>query len=527
VNGRTVIAIDLDGDRLGVVSCAVGSSKLTVTAWHRAKRPERIDPADAPAVGQWIAAELRQADIPKAGAVLAVHRGEVVLKRISLPRSDSGPPPDLAGMVRLQMARQMTVPMEGTAVDYVQIADDGRFGEDGESAGTSALTVLAGALPGDRYNWLKVAAEAGQLKISRIGLRASGAAAVLAEASRARSGPILGVVPGLATTEFVIVADGRLVFARAVETGLPDSMDDLDGYTEKIVVEARRTWMSYRVGRDSGEVEAVAVVAEGRIAEVVGRRCGEALEMAVERFRMPAAVELPSKLGEADRCLLAPLAGLLAEGLITQRTLDFANPRKAPDLAARKRQRMLLGVFGVIVVGGGLYVAASVELGRLAGRVEAAQERKADLEQKYNEFQLQDARLKHIRSWTEPRIDWLAHTRWLSQQLPDPHEAQLDELSGDMRAGVTFVTTDRSYDKGRFSNWQEARLVLTGKVGRRDVANEIRERLMASDAYRVDNQGPDVPERFDYALITEATDPAARPSAPKPAAVPAPSGGAP
>jgi hypothetical protein len=358
-------------------------------------------------------------------------------------------------------------------------------------------------------------AEAGGLKIARIGLRASGAAAILGEASRARSGPVLGVVPGVGTTEFVIVSDGRLVFGRAVEAGLPEAPDELDGYAEKIVVEARRTWMSYRVGKDSGEVEAIAVVAEGRIAEVVGKRCGEALEMPVERFKMPAAIELPAGLSESDRSLLAPLAGLLAEGVIAQPSLDFANPRRAPDLAARRRQRLLLGVFGVIVIGGGFYVAASYDLSRLAGRVEAAKDRRAALEQKYTDLQLMEARLKNVQAWTQPRIDWLAHARWLSAQLPDPREAQIDELSGDMNAGVSFLTApDHSYAKGRFSPYQEARLELKGHVGQRDIANAIRGKLMASDAYRVDSPGPDVPDLFDYVLVTEATDPAAHPEPP-------------
>lgn len=529
MSGRTFVAIDLDGDRLGAVCAVVSGSKVTVRSWRTARRPARIDPADAGAVGGWIAEELRQADMPRAGVVLAVHRGEVVLKRISLPRSESGKAPDLAGMVRLQLARQMTVPMEGTAVDYAQIADDGRFAEEGEAPGAGAVTVLAGALPGDRFAWLKSMTEAGGLKIARIGLRASGAAALLGEASRSRSGPVMGVVPGLGSTEFVIVSDGRLVFARASEVGLPEDASELEGYAEKIVVEARRTWMSYRVGRDSGEVEAVAVVAEGAVAEVVGKRCGEALEMPVERFRIPAAIELPDRLGEFDRCLLSPLAGLLAEGVIAQPTLDFANPRRAPDLAARRRQRVLLGVFGAIVVGGGLYVGAIYDLARLSAKVEAARQKRITLEQKYTDFQLMEARLKSIQAWTQPRIDWLAHARWLSAQLPDPREALLDELSGDLNAGVTFLTApDHSYTKGRFSSYQEARLELKGRAGQRDIANAIRGKLMASGAYRVDSPGPDVPDLFDYVLITEATDPANRPAPDKKSAEPAAKpGGAP
>jgi hypothetical protein len=235
---------------------------------------------------------------------------------------------------------------------------------------------------------------------------------------------------------------------------------------------------------------------------------------------------MPDRMGETDRCLMIPLAGLLAEGVIAQPTLDFANPRRSPDFAARRRQRALLGVLGSILLCGGLYVAASYDLARLAARVEAAKDKKASLEQKYTEFLLQEARLKNIEAWKQPRIDWLAHARWLSAQLPDPREAQLDEISGDMSAGVTFLTTpDHSYSKGRFSTFQEARLDLKGRAGQRDIANAIRGKLIASGAYRVDSPGKDVPDQFDYVLITEATDPAAIPPARKPEPVGSAKGG--
>ena len=123
--------------------------------------------------------------------MIAAPRGEVVLKRLRLPKTTGAGDAELAGMVRLQMARQLTMAIEGTAIDYVTI-ESGARGVAGEapttapgSAGT--LDVLAAALPADRMQWYVAMAEAAGCSIERVGLRASGAAATASAGSRTRA----------------------------------------------------------------------------------------------------------------------------------------------------------------------------------------------------------------------------------------------------------------------------------------------------------------------------------------------------
>lgn len=511
----TLIAIDLDGDRMTAVAATLGGmgwqgGSAVVRAWRTARRPEGLDPADAAAVGSWIREELTGAGFPRGAWVMAVGRGDVVLKRLVVPGAEGLREHEVGGMVRMQMARQMTMALEGSVIDYVPFADEG--GNGAAVGGAPARTILAGALPGDRLAWLRRCAEGARAKLGRIGLRAAGAAALVAGSSHRRNGAVLVVSPGARSSEFALVDAGRLVFARAADVGLPTELDDdaaREAFADRLAVEAKRTWMSYRVGQESLDVEAVVVTGDGDIADRVGRECAEALELPWEPFRFPGAISLPRDVPEGERCLVAPLVGLLAERIIAQATFDFASPRRAPDMAAARRQRVMLAVLAVIVFAGSAYVLSLRSLSALRTRVDAAEERESRLATEYEAFVLEEAKLRHIQEWLAPRVDWLAHVRWLSDQMPDPRDARLNVVQGTSEARVNFSTSDRSLGGGEWSHSRQARLRISGEVELRAVADGLRGRLIAGDLYRVDSRGSDVADGFDFTLTTAALSPLA------------------
>jgi hypothetical protein len=217
--------------------------------------------------------------------------------------------------------------------------------------------------------------------------------------------------------------------------------------------------------------------------------------------------------------------GLVAEPLIAQPTFDFAAPRKAPDFAAARRQRALAAVFLLIVVGGGAYVTASWSLAKLRSRVDAAEQKRATLAGDYSRFLLEQARLRHMREWLAPRVDWMAHLRWVSDQMPDPRDALLDSVEGRSSAHVLFSAPERSFTGGKWSHSQMTRLLIAGRVDARAVADDLRGRLIAGNLYRVDNRGADVPDRFDFSLATTALSPTPASAAPADATSPPPDEG--
>lgn len=518
---RTQVALNIENDRLTAVaaSAGVGGARVVVGAWLSADKPAGVDSSDAAALGRWVGEELNKAGLLRTakagGLVFAVPRGEVVLKRISFPPGPSRA--DLPGMVRLQMVRQLTVSPENAAIDFVPLR--GRGGIEVPEAGTSmaraarapegSTAVLAGALQGDRLAWRQAVARAAGGTLRRVALRSAGAAALLAEAAQRRGGSTLGIALGSGSTEFVVVEDGQLVFARATDLFRPDKAEDVDAFAQKVAVEAKRTWMSYRVAPETSEIEAVVVLGADEAARLVAERCREALELPSEATDYPPFVEAPAGMSPADRTVMAPLVGLLAEPVIGRATMDFANPRQAPDLAAMRRQRALLAALLAIVVGGGAVTWGRLDLHKRESRLTDLRDKYAARSGEYGDYLRTRVRVEHLEKWMGARVDWLGHLDELVNRLPDPRSGVLDRLvgSGTITVGFKLPAPKRRLADGEWFEEVRAQFDMAGTVKHRDVADALRQALVKDSEYDVESKGPDTPDRFDLMLTTTRAKP--------------------
>lgn len=495
--------IDLDGARLSVLSASVVGARIAVRSWLAASRPDEVAGDDAEAVGRWVGEELRRAGLHRHRALLAVSRGDVVLKSMDFPVAAGMSDAELAGAVRLQMSRQLTMPLEGTAIDYAKLSE--RAAEGGQLA---TVAVLAGAMPADRVNWCRAMARSAGLTLHRIGLRCCGVAALLGELSLRKDGPVLGIAPGWSSAEFVVVREGHMVFARAVDMARPAAEDEWPAYAERIAVEAKRTWMSYQGARGSAPVQVVAIVAEPELAAAVGARAGQALEVGWELISAPATVEFPSAAEAQDRAAMTSLVGMVLEESLDRPALDFANTRKAVDRSVVRRQRVLLGVLVAILVSGTGWVMAQQSLDALTRRVAAAKQSLGEKRDEFDRYQLEFLRVNHVERWRSVKVDWLAHLGVINEQLPDPRQATADEISGRVAsAEVSFSPKKGEYSDDDWAAQQLLEFVVRGRVNHRDVAADLRGRLMNSKLYTVENKGPDVPDRFSLSLLTTQTTP--------------------
>jgi len=509
------VAISLEQDRLVAVHAAASggsSAKIQIKAWVSVPKPAEVDLADASAAGQWMLQQLRGAGMENAArrgrVIFGVSRGEVILKRIIFPPGTSEA--DLPGMVRLQMLRQLTVSPESAAIDFVLVPMSSGQATDLTKSG---LSVLAGALQTDRIEWRRAVARAAGVRVSRMGLKATGAAALLRETTLRRSGGIMGITLGCGTTEFVVVEDGQLVFARSTELLRPDpataEKSEEEAFAEKVAVEAKRTWMSYRVTADSAEIESVVVLGADECAGTVARKCQESLEFPADHGAFPSLVVAPESMPLRDRGAVAPLLGLIAEPALGRPTLDFANPRKAPDVGAAKRQRLLLGSLACILLLGGAYTYSRFDIQRRQEQLDQLTSQWGEQTGKYAEYVRLSAKLAHLNEWQQARVDWLAHLGLLTEELPDTKRAILDNISGRGDQRVTYVKASgqRSYSPTGWSHSVSAVFSLEGKVKRREVADQLRLRLVDDKRYKLDSKGADTPDRFDWRLTTTRSKP--------------------
>jgi hypothetical protein len=218
---------------------------------------------------------------------------------------------------------------------------------------------------------------------------------------------------------------------------------------------------------------------------------------------------MPSEMPAAERAAVAPLVGLVAEPVIGRPTIDFLNPRKAPDFAAVRRQRVLLGSLAAILVLGGGYTAMQVSLAGKERRLDALKESWASQSDEYSKYVLVKARMEHLNRWRENHVDWAAHLRMLNEQLPDPRQAQLDELAGRSLDVVEYSRPGgrSEYTESGWGSRLQATFTLAGRMRERAVADTLRSRIAEDSRYRLESKGPDLPERFDWRLVTTKSTP--------------------
>ena len=509
---QSVIAIDVDRERFGVAEAVVSDRSVTVSSWRSFERPSAVSFDDALAVGRWLRVELDRAGVKASKAILAMPRGDVVLKRLSLPGAGTTNDAEVGGMVRLQMARQLTMSSTGAAIDYTApVADGAAAAADGAVAesGAPGVSVMAGAMPADRVEWCRGLCEGAGLKLKRIALKCYGVAGLLADLSQRRAGALLGVCAGATSVEFVVVEEGNLTFARAIDAPRALGEPESAGYAERVAVEAKRTWMSHRSTRGGGDAEMVVALGSDDSARQLAQQCGAQLERPSQLAQLPATVELQTTVPAEDVPAMHALAGLLLEELGGRRTLDFANPRRAPDLGAARRRNLLAGALGLILLAGGSYIAADRALTGYDERLDQSRTRETELRAKLEDLHAQHARLNHFEQWQKARVDWLAYVGVLNEQLPEAGQVILDGMDGKLAdADVVFTPKGSRYQDGLWSMRQSAVFSMDGKSVGRSVSADLRGRLLGLSFDAVESKGPDVPDRFQFVLTTSQSTPA-------------------
>ncbi len=509
VRGNLVVLCH-EGERLSAVWGIVQKERVRIRGWLAAEHPAGLDGADSEAVGRWVKASLKEAGCNARTCVIAVPRASVVLKRLTLPSVSGGREGDLAGMVQLQMSRQLTMPLQGAAIDYVRLNLPGHEADVAEST-----EILAAALPGDYVANARGIAKSAKLRLRSVALRGEGSATLFAQLSYTQDGPVLGISVTARGVELGIVAEGRVVFSRAVEIRPPTDVDGWGGFTQRVAVEAKRTRVGYRGTGELADIACIAVLGDDTLADSVGRTLGDELGLPWQTVRFPNAVELPSEMDSQNRAVLAPLIGLMVGAAIDRPTYDFSNPRKAPDTSAQLRQAVLVGVFGLIIFGGGGWVIADQQLRSLNNKIEGAKEHSRTLAMQYIRQLRAEARVNHIEKLREPSVDWLHHVNYLSQTLPPAELAKLDSLGGIARSSVGFYapgegggfTEAQSLQSGQWIRNGAVSLTLAG-TATREVADELRADLVAGNVYELSTRGADVAGKFEYVLRASGKDPA-------------------
>lgn len=498
----SMVLIDLSRDVMTAAGASVSARGLTVSRVAMASRPENVTSDSAEQVGHWVKAALNDAGISTSRAVFAAPRGEVVLKVLELPTPGIESEAEICEAVRLQMSRQLTMPIEDSVIDSVML----------ESSDDRVLSVLVGAIHRERIDWYRQVAHHAGLKLTGLRLRSGGVARLAGEVE----GPVLAIASGVDTTDFVVADKGRVLFARSVELkhsmpelSLPllrdENSDHETDLPQRIAVEAKRTWMSYRVSQRAEDVKSVIVLGRGPAARDVCDRCHALLEIPAFCLDLPESVKLKPSLDEATLGTFLPLVGLGVHAGGGMGSVDFLNPRRPPDLGARRRQLALAGVFLLIVLGGLGYLYRQDRVDSLESEKSDRQAQLDRLSVAYRDYLVERARAEHLRRWNGIDADWIGHLAWLTERLPDPHLSLADRVTMALASQVKYE--GRAFPTGVWSSESRVAVDLSGKVSDRSIALALREKLLEAGLFTVVNRGPDVADRYDFQLTTSLLSP--------------------
>jgi Tfp pilus assembly PilM family ATPase len=502
IDMRDALALEIGPRWLRALLGMQDGGRLRVGSVLEEPVPPAVDPDDAEALGAWIAGRLSSAGLRAGRVTLAVPREYVVLKRLTLPTVDTNELPD---MTRLALQRDMPFDAGQAVIDFV-VADR-----------TDAhTTVIAVAVPESVRRRMRAIVEAAGLTLDRVGLRAMGSAALLTSLDAYRNECVLLVDVTAGGVEFSILEHGVVRFSRAAALDAkPERAEDDDGpapapapeaVAESVITETRRTWMSYRIVEGASDVTRVALLGDPAVTSVAAPPIGAMLDAEARVIDDHPLITA----GGAPMDRVWPLAGMLLETTLRKETIDFANPRRPVDRAARVRRRAVIaaGVLAVVLLG--MWTVARRQLGTLDTQLTKLEQRQSDLRPRYQRYQRDVFTLAHLRQWERVDVRWLEHMEALRSIMPPASDAVLDGWIGtlDFR-GVRYDKTEKAW-----SAPLQLDIVVDGVARDRATADSVRAAFVDADGYRASSSGTDsaggkrLPFGFTYRLTTSDGAPA-------------------
>jgi len=481
---RISLAIDIGHRLMRAAQVRPGGpgrpARVTATMFER--MPEDLDREDAAGVGRRLASAMDAAGMSRGPAVFALDRSITSFKRLDLPTTN---PDELADMVRIAVERDLPIDSDEAVIDFTVV---GR-----SETGTTVESVTVPRREVDRIR--EIAATAG-LAVGRIAPRCHGSLR-LADPNE----PTLVVDVTGEGLELALAVDGTLPWSRGIEIKGPDGGPPT---AEQLVPEARRSWISYRLSNDEVESPRLLVLG-GEQAENALDAVAEATGLEASRFVGDRRVK-----ADADMRGVWPLVGLLLPAAASA-TVDLASPRRAPDIAARWRQRGLALAGLAIIAAGAGWTIGNRELTGIRDLATDLNGKASAANTEHLRFKRDDLRIEHLEAWTEVRPDWLEQLLVVAGPGMRQGGAVLDEFAGVLEGGEVDYD-DRTKT---FTTVAGVRLAIEGEAASFDRAAGVRDDLVRDDRYVLKNTageargGRRLPHPFAFSLRSLMLDPAA------------------
>lgn len=414
-------------------------------------RPEQSD-GEAPTtegdrreafVGERIAAALAARRITRVGALVAIGRSEIELRRLSLPPAPDDELPELVGF---QAMREFNVLGEDWPLDFLPIDSDPE----------QPRNVLAAAIKPELVAKIQETCQAAGLKPSRLVLRPCAAASLVCRQEPPKPGEVRLLVDLLAEeADLTVMVGEHVVFLRRARLhgdpvalpseGHEDSPPNGREASEALVSEVRRTMVAAQNQLRGERVESVLVCGSGQQHTALVESIREQIPAPVDLFDPFGELRLEGDLRSSlpdhpDR--FAPLLGMLWDELDgTPHAFDFLHPRRRPEPPSRRNTYALAGLAAALLV------VLFLGYGWLQSRWLEADIKRLNTESTALDrlveqvAETQDA-CDEIEEWLSGNVVWLDELRWLSEKFPDAEDAMLTQVTLSVSSGKREIAVD-------------------------------------------------------------------------------------
>ncbi len=460
---KQVVSLDWDSRFLRVVQWRISGHNARSLKSVAAELPEHVSVKDADSLGGFVRQVLSSARIRTTSAIVDIPRDQAVLNTMSLPAADLN---DLAGMVQLQIAKELPFPLDDAVVDFAVTQQD--------SAANSA-DVLVAAVRFEVMGFYKSVCEQAGLKLDRVGLRPFANMVAVNEMLGAQaSGRIMFVDVGPSLTEIGIIRDGVMVFSRAASVSLDeqpaddvaddfdDSLDTMleeepaadehaagaeaieidfpraaqapakpsaeDRILNELMVEITRSAEAYRSTDPGARFDRIIVGGSSGFDDALAGKISKRFGVAAEAYD-PDPILNPRHHQGAHAGAFAAAVGLgIGHASEDKLQFNFLTPKKPIGVAERRRRQMPLA--GAIFAGVALIACLAYAI-LVMPKQKAVKDYKsqiAELKKELKSYAEVQRIVEQVEQWEQAQLVWPDELRQIAELFPENEVAYLEDL---------------------------------------------------------------------------------------------------
>ncbi len=357
---KPILAVDWDVRTLRIVHARVSKSSADIEQVLSIAIPSDVDRDDPESMGKFVRAALTKAGITTKRVLFDVSRDHANIYTLMLPPATLN---DLAGMVQMQIPRELPFPVEQAAIDFAvspELEGDNR-------------RVLVAAVQRETLKHFTDVFEHAGLKLERVGLRPNANQFAVNEMLEpTQPDYVLFVDVGPVTTEITVLRRGQLVFSRAAAVVVPDAFDQpvaepvepmpgdgepelrlataptpestLAGVVRELTIEVTRSIEAYRATDPEAHVDHIVIGGSCDVEDALSEAIQRQYSISTQPYNPAKCFGWSADEGAEAGAFASTLGMVLGQFKPDELKFNLIDPKKQVSVAQQRMRRAPVAV---------------------------------------------------------------------------------------------------------------------------------------------------------------------------------------